>query len=90
MNKTIPFLVSITLATASFSVHAGCDFDYQVCDKACTVSNLGDDAGKNGCVTKCAAEKAACMAEEGADAAVEASKEAWEGTKSFFKELSKD
>ncbi len=78
---------------------ADCALDQQFCRTECEVRHFTDDSAVTGCKARCAVQRAICstgqgaetvieLGKEGADAAVDASKEAWEGTKSFIKGIS--
>ncbi len=89
MKYATALLFSLTLLTPLMA-SAGCELDYQACDKACAVKYLTDDGGKVGCVSKCVAHKGVCLAKDGADKTAEAGGKAWGSTKSFFKALTED
>ncbi|MGH1461038.1 MAG: hypothetical protein ACRBB6_03280 [Neptuniibacter sp.] len=88
----------LTLMTLSFTSYsnADCSTDQSICEAQCTVKYFNDEAAELGCKSKCVAKRAVCSTESGAktavetsgdviDKGVEASKDAWENTKSFVK-----
>lgn len=91
MTKSTLALASLILALiAPLKANAACDLDYQICTNTCSVKHLTDDGAAVACKTKCAGSKGVCLAKVGADKTAEASKKAWDNTKSFFGELTKD
>lgn len=82
--------LSLALMMMPLTANADCGLDYQICSKACAVKHLTDDGAKAACNTKCAATKGVCLTKIGADKTAKASKKAWNNTKSFFSELTKD
>lgn len=89
MKRVIVVLTSLMLVSP-LAAQAGCELDYQACDKACSVKYLTDDGGKAGCVSKCVAQKGVCLAKDGAEKTAEAGGKAWDSTKSFFKALTEE
>ncbi|ANG62071.1 hypothetical protein A8C75_05905 [Marinobacterium aestuarii] len=96
MKRVVPVLILAWLPQLAF---ANCALDQQFCRTECEVRHFTDDAAVTGCKARCAVQRAICstgkgaetaveLGKEGADAAVEASKDAWEGTKSFIKGIS--
>lgn len=67
----------------------GCDRQQEVCNLNCDNLYPNDNAARAGCKSKCAGQRAACSTSVGAGKAVEIGKDAWDGTKSFFKGLTK-
>lgn len=65
----------------------GCDRQQEICNLTCDERHPGDDAARTGCKSKCVAQRAACSTSVGAGKAVDVGKDAWDGTKSFFKGL---
>ncbi len=65
----------------------GCDGQQEWCESTCATRHPDDKAAKAGCVSRCVAERAACSTSVGADKAIDLGKDAWDGTKSFFKGL---
>lgn len=65
----------------------GCDRQQEVCNLNCDSLYPNDKAARTGCKSKCTAQRAACSTSVGAGKAVEIGKDAWDGTKSFFKGL---
>lgn len=65
----------------------GCDRQQEICELSCESRNAGDNAAIAGCKSRCIAERAACSTSVGAGKAVDLGKDAWDGTKSFFKGL---
>ncbi|GGK80421.1 hypothetical protein [Amphritea balenae] len=66
---------------------ADCSDEQTWCETKCEVKHLGDDAAVTGCKSKCVAARAACSTKVGAETAWEATKDAADNTKSFFKGL---
>lgn len=89
MKRVMIVLISLMLLSPVVA-QAGCELDYQACDKSCTVKYLTDDGGKAGCVSKCVAKKGVCLAKDGAEKTAEAGGKAWDSTKSFFKALTEE
>jgi hypothetical protein len=92
-------LSALILAWMPQAAWADCALDQQFCRTECEVRHFTDEAAVTGCKARCAVQRAICstgkgaetaveLGKEGADAAVDASKDAWEGTKSFFKGIS--
>lgn len=67
----------------------GCDNQQEGCNLNCDTLYPNDKAARAGCKSKCAAQRAACSTSVGAGKAVDLGKDAWDGTKSFFKGLTK-
>lgn len=65
----------------------GCDRQQEICNLNCDSRHSDDKAGRSGCKSRCVAERAACSTSVGAGKAAEVGKDAWDGTKSFFKGL---
>ena len=65
----------------------GCDRAQEICNLNCDNQYPNDQAARAGCKSKCVAERAACSTSVGAGKAADVGKDAWEGTKSFFKGL---
>lgn len=96
MKRILPVLMLAWLPQLAL---ADCALDQQFCRTECEVRHFTDEAAVTGCKARCAVQRAICstgkgaetaveLGKEGADAAVEASKDAWEGTKSFIKGIS--
>lgn len=65
----------------------GCDRQQEICNLNCDSRHPSDKAARTGCKSRCVAERAACSTSVGAGKAADVGKDAWEGTKSFFKGL---
>lgn len=65
----------------------GCDRQQEICNLNCDSRHIDDKAARTGCKSRCVAERAACSTSVGAGKAADVGKDAWEGTKSFFKGL---
>lgn len=95
--KKLLFAGAIALTTVlTTSVFADCSTKQTFCEAKCAATYLTDEAAELGCKSKCVAQRALCSTESGAKAAVdtggkvvdkgvEAGKNAWDNTKSFFK-----
>ena len=99
MNKLTFGLASALIILLPSFVLADCATKQSFCEAKCTATYLTDEAAELGCKSKCVAQRALCSTESGAKAAldtgeevvdkgVEASKNAWDNTKSFFKGIS--
>lgn len=91
-------LSAVLLGSACYTMFAvaDCATKQTLCETQCAVSYFNDEAAELGCKSKCVAQRALCSTESGAktavdaggkvvDKGVEASKNAWENTKSFIK-----
>ena len=78
---------SLALSLLPFNAQANCEVEHTLCNTKCEVSHFSDKAANAGCQSKCTAKRAACETAEAADRVSEASKKAWDGTKSFVKGL---
>lgn len=97
MTKSILGIVSLSfllslLLMFSLQAKADCGIDYQICSKTCAVKHLTDEGSgaEAACKTKCVGSRGVCLAKEGADKTTEVSKNAWQNTKAFFGELTKE
>lgn len=69
------FASLLPLMLISANAQASCSLKQSACEASCKVRYLDDALGKMGCMTKCAAERAACSTKEGASEAIEKGKD---------------
>ena len=65
----------------------GCDSQQEFCETGCKTRHADNDASRAGCISRCVGARAACSTSVGADKAIDLGKDAWDGTKSFFRGL---
>lgn len=68
------FAALVSLSLLPMTAQASCSLKQSACEASCKVRYFDDTLGKMGCMTKCAAERAACSTKEGASEAVEKGK----------------
>ncbi|MDX1397655.1 MAG: hypothetical protein R3204_03905 [Oceanospirillum sp.] len=75
LKTTALFLgAALSLSLMPVTAQANCSLKQTACEASCKVRYFDDTFGKMGCMTKCAAERAACSTKEGASEAVEKGK----------------
>ncbi|WP_417598621.1 hypothetical protein [Oceanospirillum sp.] len=76
-SKRTAFIAStaLSLILLPISAQASCSLKQTACEASCKVRYFDDSFGKMGCMTKCAAERAACSTKEGASKAAEKTKD---------------
>ena len=75
LKTTALFLgAALSMRLMPVTAQANCSLKQTACEASCKVRYFDDTFGKMGCMTKCAAERAACSTKEGASEAVEKGK----------------
>lgn len=82
-----PLTLALTTSLVAPLAQADCADEQSWCETKCEVKHVTDDAAATGCKSKCVAARAACSTQSGAETAWDATKEAAQKTKSFFKGL---
>lgn len=82
-----PLTLALTASLLAPLAQADCADEQSWCETKCEVKHVTDDAAATGCKSKCVAARAACSTQSGAETAWDATKDAAQKTKSFFKGL---
>ncbi|MFW1677935.1 hypothetical protein ACFVYJ_09155 [Pontibacter sp. JAM-7] len=101
MKRLFTLLLMAILTASSHIAMADCPLEQNMCINECNLKHEQNEAAQLGCKSRCAGKRALCSTQHGAetavdfggdlvDSGVEASKNAWEGTKSFFRGMTEE